>query len=449
MNLLAFSGRGFEQLRGELLAGAPDESAALLLARSGRGATGQRFVVEAILLPDPPDYLERGRHRASLSPAFVARALQRARREDLSIFLVHTHPFQDGPEFSAVDDAGERMIAPALHGRVHGREHGSLVIGRTGFAARLFDSTGSPLAAIDRIAEAGPALRFHDAGEDPQLDADLYDRNIRAFGRPGQAVLARLRVGIVGLGGTGCFAAEELARLGVGSLLLVDNEVIENSNLNRVIGASRNDLGRAKVEVARRAILRANSGCVVTPLQGNVVLESVGRHLIDCDFVMCCTDSHGSRAVINQIAYQYLVPCIDVGVRIDAADERVTAAGYRVQMIAPGLSCLVCHPLLNPEAIRRDLMSEPARSADPYVVGFHEPQPAVVSLNGTATSSAVTMFLAAVTGLPGSARHLIGRPLDGIVRPIVAERRAGCVVCADENAAGKADAWPMPWIRSR
>lgn len=449
MNRLVFAGQGFSRLRAELLSGAPDESAGILLARTGRNANGVRLVVEDVLFPTPLDYLARGRLNATLSPGFVADALQRARRDGLSIVLVHTHPFEDVPAFSAVDDVGERTIAPTLHGRVPSGAHGALVIGRDGFDARLIDPAGRPITDIERIVETGPNPRFHDRRAAAEIDAQLYDRNIRAFGRAGQAVLSGLRVGIVGLGGTGCFAAEELARLGVGAMVLIDDELIETSNLNRVIGSDVDDVGRPKVDVAARAVLKANPGCAVTAVNGNVVTETVARRLIDCDFVFCCTDSHGSRAVINQVAYQYLVPCIDVGVRIDAADEQISSASYRVQMIGPGLACLVCHPLLNPEAVRRDLMSEGARDADHYVVGFHEPQPAVVSLNGTATSSAVTMFLAAVTGLPGEARHLIGRPLEGIVKPVVAKPRPGCVVCGEGNAVGKADAWPIPWKTSR
>lgn len=445
MNRLAFTQGGFERLRGALLAGAPSESAGMLLARVGRGAAGLRLCVEEALVADPSDYLQRERLRATLSPEFVARGLKRARSGGLSLILVHTHPFQDWPTFSEIDDEGERSIAPTLHARAPGGNHGALVVGRTGFAARLFDADGVATGAIGGIVDAGADPRFHGSDPDARFDPALYDRNVRAFGRGGQAALGRLRVAIVGLGGTGSFAAEELARLGVGALLLIDDEAIELSNLNRVVGSGLEDVGREKVEVAARSVSRANPDCEVETVTGNVVLESVARRLIDCDFILCCTDSHGSRAVINQVAYQYLVPCIDVGVRIDAVEERVTSATYRVQMLAPGLPCLICHPLLNPEAVRRDLMSEDARDADPYVVGFHEPQPAVVSLNGTATSSAVTMFMAAVTGLPGRARHLIGRPLDGVVRPIVAQPKLGCIVCGAENALGKADAWPMPW----
>jgi hypothetical protein len=195
--------------------------------------------------------------------------------------------------------------------------------------------------------------------------------------------------------------------------------------------------------VASRAAARARPGIAISAIEGSVLDERVARLLLDCDFVVCCTDSHGSRAVLNQLAYQYRVPMIDVGVRIDARDGLVTAMSTRVQMLAEGLACLNCHPLLDPTAVRRDLLLD--KSSDRYIVGAAEPQPAVISLNAATSSTAVSMFLSAVIGFPGDARHLVGRPIDGSVRPVVASQNPTCIVCAPENALARGDSWPMIW----
>ena len=126
----------------------------------------------------------------------------------------------------------------------------------------------------------------------------------------------------------------------------------------------------------------------------------MAEEIADTDFVFCCTDSHGSRAVLNQTAYQYLVPAIDMGVAIITQKGQITDIAGRSQMLAPGLGCLMCGDLLNPEAIRVDLLTDFERAADPYIVGAHEPAPAVISVNATISSISVTMFLAAVTGIP-------------------------------------------------
>ena len=444
MNRLVFAGEDLQEFRRALLAGAPLESAGAVIARSGRGNPDMRFVVIQTEVAGDVEYLERSPTSAILSPSFVARVLKIARNEKASLFLVHTHPAEDWPGFSNVDARGERIMAPTLYARAPEGPHGSLVFGRKGFAARLVDSEGGVTATIDRLLEVGLDIHVHGRASSAAIDA-MFDRNVRAFGAEGQKVLHALHVGVVGVGGTGSFAVEELARLGVGKLTLIDDETVEETNLNRLLGAGIADVGRSKVEVLGEAARRAQPGIELDLVPDSVILESVGRRLLDCDAVFCCTDSHGSRAVINQIAYQYGVPVFDIGVRIDAAEGDVTSATSRVQMIGPGLPCLVCHPLLSPEAVRRDLLTNQARAQDPYIVGVHEPQPAVVSINGTATSSAVTMFLAAVTGLPSGTRHLIGRPLEGTVRAVAGASRPDCVVCGTGNAYLRADSWPLMW----
>lgn len=444
MNRLVFTGDAFRELRNQLFEDAPLEAAGAIIARVGRGASGIRLVVIETIVAGATDYVDRSSTSAVLAPAFVARALKRARVERCSLILVHTHPFEEWPSFSKVDSRGEATIAPTLYGRAPEGPHGSLVVGSAGFSARLVDEGGRPTAVIDRLIEVSEKVRIVCRGTDGPFD-EMFDRNVRAFGKLGQQQLRSLHVGIVGVGGTGSFVVEELARLGIGHLTLIDDEDIEASNLNRVLGSTSSDVGRPKVEVSAQLACRARADIVVTPVKGSVIRESVARRLLDCDLIFCCTDSHGSRAVINQIVYQYVVPAFDIGVRIDADFGNVTSAVTRVQMLGPGLSCLACHPLLSPDAVRRDLLTNEAREADPYIVGFQEPQPAVVSINGAATSAAVTMFLTSVTGLPSSVRHLIGHPLEGTVRAVSSQPRPTCVVCAPENAFQRADSWPLMW----
>ncbi len=85
-------------------------------------------------------------------------------------------------------------------------------------------------------------------------EAATYDRQIRAFGEEGQAALARLRLGVVGLGGTGSVVVQQLAHLGVSDFLLVDPDAVETTNLNRTVGSTPKSVGESKVSVAARMI---------------------------------------------------------------------------------------------------------------------------------------------------------------------------------------------------
>jgi molybdopterin/thiamine biosynthesis adenylyltransferase len=370
---------------------------------------------------------------AELTPDFLVEVSNEARRLGAGVVLVHTHPNAAGiPDFSPVDDDGEVPLRAFFCTLFPARTHFAMVVGPDGANARV-------LGASERVTIEIVGREFHrTGGNDATNEADLiYDRQVRAFGAAGQAMVSRLRVAIVGLGGTGSVVAQELAHLGVGALLLIDPDRIEVTNLNRVVGSTRASLGATKVETARRMTLAVRPEVSVEALAGDVVDEGVAARLIECDFIFICTDSHASRAVVAQVAYQYLIPAIDIGVGIAVKKSAVASITGRVQMLAPGLPCLLCTDALDAGAIRRELLNEAQRAADPYFDGDGEPQPAVISLNATISSLAVTMFLAAMAGMPSRARHLHYDGKSGAVRPVAASATADCIVCSPAGALGR------------
>jgi hypothetical protein len=175
-----------------------------------------------------------------------------------------------------------------------------------------------------------------------------------------------------------------------------------------------------------------------------VVDEAVAAKLLEADFIFGCTDSMASRAVINQIAYQYLIPVIDMGVAIHVHDGHMASVTGRVQMLSAGLGCLVCADGLDGRQVRWELMSQAQRRADPYFENASVPQPAVMPLNGIVTSAAVAMFMSAITGYPGDARLLHYDGLRGSMRPQILPQRHLCIVCSSDGALARGDAWNLP-----
>jgi molybdopterin-synthase adenylyltransferase len=444
MKGLIFGDEKLPDLRNALLSSAPQEAAALLLAgRAGRGDQTRLLVREHFVVPAEA-YKSQERLRAVIDPSFIMPLLKRARKEGLSLVLTHTHPFAEEAHFSPVDDEGERVLMPALFSRTGDCPHGALVLTSNDCSARIWTKPKTKPQHLSPVIEVGRNLRIHDRNHaSSPTPSTRFDRSVRALGAEGQATLASLSIGIIGLGGIGSIVAEQLAHLGVGKLLLLDPDVLEETNLNRVVGATGKDIGQPKVEVAAKLIRRINPQIQTTAIPGNIIVSDDARHVLSCDFLFCCTDSHGSRAVINQIAYQYVIPTIDLGVRVQAKADAVESITGRIQMLAPGLPCLVCHDLLDPEEVRRDLLSEEARARDPYIVGAIEPQPAVVSLNGTVASFGVTMMLSAVVGLPVPARHQLVLFNRGVVRAAASVPWPQCVVCSVNGVLARGDTWPM------
>jgi molybdopterin/thiamine biosynthesis adenylyltransferase len=268
----------------------------------------------------------------------------------------------------------------------------------------------------------------------------LFDRQVRAFGEAGQRVIGSLTVAIIGLGGTGSVAAQQLAHLGVRRFILIDPDRVESTNLNRIVGATDGDIDRPKVEVAADHIATITPEASVRCVHDDVTRTPAAEELISADFLFSCTDSHGSRAVIQQIAYQYLIPCIDVGSLLTAADGQVTGIHGRVQALAPGLPCFTCSGLIDAEEVRRDMMNEEERRLDPYIQGAREPAPAVISINSTVTSLALTMFMAITVGIPSEGRYVLYNARGPSLRPVTASRNPACYICSPSGVLGRGDA---------
>lgn len=443
MNEIVFPGTSLQDLREQLLASAPSEAAAILFAgRHSRVGKHRLLLRETVLLPES-GYLRQGPAVVSIAPDFLNRALKRARADGWSLLLTHTHPFADEAWFSLVDDDAERTIVPVLRRRIPERPSAFAVLTDTQIASRIWLSTGSGSKPSD-VTEIGRRVRLHRLKRKRMTLSPELDRSVRALGLEGQSIISELRVGIVGLGGLGSIVTQELAHSGVRQLLLVDHDVIERTNLNRVVGSTRRAVGKAKVAVAAEHAQEVQPLAKIELVVGDVTEQSVLRKLLACDVIFSCTDSHGSRAVLNQIAYQYFIPTFDLGIHVAASNDEVQSMTGRVQMLAPGLPCLVCHNLLDPEQVRRELMTEAQRRADPYIVGAHVPHPAVMSLNGTVASMGVTMMLSAMAGLPVGTRHQIVLFHRGTVRSISSEPEPKCIVCSPRGAFGRGDLYPLP-----
>jgi len=429
-NELCFTSKDLESLRGALLPSEVERCAVLFAAESRRSNGQVRLLVREIDYPEQVDYSSQGDDHAELSPAFVARVAKKALRSQLTLVFVHTHPGSQPPMFSIVDDRGERILGKFLFCRGLDRQHAALVMSDGGLRARRLGYDEEM-----RVVALGPKYTVEfDPGLEEVDYSPVFDRQVRAFGAAGQARLGRLRVAIVGLGGTGSMAAQQLVHLGVRRFILVDPDIVEETNLNRVVGATRLDVDQPKVSVAARYLRSFLEGVAIEAVVGDVIHDNVARRLIDADLIFCCTDSHGSRSIVQQVAYQHLIPCIDLGSTITQAADRITGIFGRVQLLTPGLPCLWCSELLDAAEVRRDMMNESERRLDPYIVGGREPAPSVISLNGTVVSLAVSMLLGIVAGAPIDATHVIYNASASTLRSVRGSAQDNCFMCSGRGA---------------
>lgn len=430
MSDLCFVDQDLKDLRERLLP-SDQERCAVLYAAESKLDDGQfRLLVREIEYPTEEDYTVQSIDRAELSPHFVARVSKRARTRNLSLIFTHTHPGTDPPKFSPIDNGGERVLADFLVSRGQHRNHAALVLSDGGMRARRL-GTLEELRVVALGAKR--KVEFEPNMESAEY-SQVFDRQVRAFGAAGQRRLGKLCVGIIGLGGTGSIVAQQIAHLGIRRFLLIDPDILEVTNLNRVVGATPADVGSTKVAAAARYIKNFNSEATVETVVGDVVHDVVAQKLAQVDLILCCTDSHGSRAVVQQVAYQHLIPCIDVGSTIIQRDGEVAGIYGRVQLLSPTLPCLWCSELLDAAEVRRDMMNESERRLDPYIVGSREPAPSVISLNGTVVSLAVSMILGIIAEAPLDATHLIYSGIAPSLRSVSGTAKPDCFICSKNGA---------------
>ncbi|WP_167771590.1 HesA/MoeB/ThiF family protein [Bradyrhizobium niftali] len=438
MSGLRFSWAAYRKASADLLASAPLESCGV--AYSIHDPHTDSWLVDNVETVADSAYEHRDEVSATLRPAFIVEVANRARALGRSVVLVHTHPFeQRHPRFSTVDDRGEIALADYLRRRAPKSEHLALVLSQAGCRARRIGTVQEV-----PVWQVGERLVLMSSEKSTEGGHARYDRQVRAFGADGQRAISSLKVGVVGVGGTGSVLLQQLIRLGVRDFVLIDPDVVETTNLNRLAGAGPTDVGATKIAVAEREILACSPGSWVRGLRADVVDANIATELVGLDFVFLCTDSHASRAVVCQIAYQYLVPTIDMGTSITVREGAVTHVTGRVQMLAPELPCLTCTGALDGNQIRREMMSPERRASDPYLLGDYEPQPAVMSINTTMASLAATMFMATVTSMPSQARFQLYDGIRGAVRPTQARRVEDCIVCSPRGALAKGSSWPLP-----
>jgi len=236
------------------------------------------------------------------------------------------------------------------------------------------------------------------------------DSTLRLWGKEGQELLGNLRVGISGVGGVGCILAEFLARLGVGELVLVDFDVVSEENLNRLVGARREELGKPKVDYAARIARQAATAnrFRVHGIRASTVEWEGLRPLLDTDIIMNAADSPFARQALDHAAYAYCLPVIDGGTRLlVAAKAGETIGKSQVGKAGPGDPCFECSGVYTQEEATMARESPSMVGPRGYVqvigrgVSTEAPRaPSVISFNGLVASLMVQRMLSVVLGFP-------------------------------------------------
>jgi hypothetical protein len=226
--------------------------------------------------------------------------------------------------------------------------------------AAKFGPKRAKVSFAERIRIVGPALRVLPGNPAKKLhhlemDGKTLESSILLWGERGQRILAGLCIGIAGLGGVGGILAEHLARLGVGTLVLVDYDRLEDANFNRSQAATRSDVAsRApKVEIYGRIAKQSATApdFRVFTRRASVCEEDGLKPLLDCDLIIGAADDAFARQVLDHAAYAHLIPVVDGGTTLvpDAISNLLVAGKSQAAAAGPAHPCLECQGVYTQE----------------------------------------------------------------------------------------------------
>jgi molybdopterin/thiamine biosynthesis adenylyltransferase len=420
------------------------------------GKPAQRFISHEVSPVGESEIISSSSQHIRQTQSFV-NALNRAQAKDLTIALVHSHP-GGFLEFSEQDDRNEADLIRLAQNR-NGATTSMLSLVVTPdwqWIGRLWVSP-TEFHPIDLIQVVGERIKLYYPERGLDRSSESLNRQALAFGSVFNQDLAQLRVGIVGLGGTGSALCALAARLGIRKFALFDRDIVEESNLNRLHNATMADARsrRPKVEVAAQFLEDLGFGIEVRTYQQWISDPSCQDALRSCDVVFACTDDHAGRLILNRFAYYYATPVIDLGLAIEVSQDElpeIQALDGRVTVLQPGYSCLHCRGQIIPQMAADQMLKYQnpdeyqRRKQEAYVLGEGNPSPSVVLFTTDVASMALQEFVHRLQGFRGT---------DGAVSQQVRkfklreDRRQGmkpkshCQVCGSSEHWGIGDVEPF------
>jgi molybdopterin/thiamine biosynthesis adenylyltransferase len=414
--LIKFKHGDLACLRARILEDLSREHFAVLLGKTQKIDGYTIINVIDLLFPARSDYSQQSVAFLRIKKDFIHKALvELTNRYDVDTIIdVHTHPFtQGGVAFSATDDGDEQTFFQFLNQKFAGIHYASIVFSQSKYSARVWTfSSGSLVArkALLKTQTSPENIASADFREnkDEQYEKTavtggegFFNRSTLALGLDVMRTIMHDQViSIIGVGGLGSVVAEHLIHMGFHEINLIDPDVLEMSNLNRVVGAYYEDAQqkRYKVDVVKRHLTNINPKATVVACKSDVHDKEMESVLALSDWMIVATDNHSSRLRTQELSVKYFVPLLSLGVNISVKGNKIEDMSGEVITARVGdYLCLHCLNRINPikvaserhpdKTIREELVKRG------YVTGKDIKEPAVKTLNTFLATMAVEVLI--------------------------------------------------------
>ncbi|WP_121063212.1 HesA/MoeB/ThiF family protein [Chachezhania antarctica] len=285
----------------------------------------------------------------------------------------------------------------------------------TGFAAIAL-AYGRGLAWLRRRARSDPEPTETAPGSFSNTELNRYARHIvlRELGGPGQKKLKQARVLVIGAGGLGSPALQYLAAAGVGTIGVIDDDVVDNANLQRQVIHRDTDIGTPKVFSAQAAMEAQNPYVTIRPYHRRLTGDIAADLFAEFDIILDGTDNFDTRYLANRTAVAQGKPLVSGALSQWEGQLSVFDP-------ANGAPCYQC---IFPEAPAAHLAPSCAEA------GVLGPLPGVVG----AMMAVETVKLVTGAGDPMRGAMLIYDALYGETRRISLKPRPDCPICGQAKA---------------
>jgi len=168
------------------------------------------------------------------------------------------------------------------------------------------------------------------------MSIDRYRRQtlVNEFGEKGQELLARKHAIIIGGGGLGSHSANLLTRIGIGSIDIIDDDIVDITNLHRTSVFSEHDIGKSKALILQEKLRDVNTKVRINGINQKVTLENIWSLVRHADVIIDGTDSISLRLLINDVSIRHNLPWVYSGV-----NETV---GMVMGILPKNTSCFQC-----------------------------------------------------------------------------------------------------------
>lgn len=438
---LRVPGHLVETLLNEVYRNTRREPIVFALASHARVSSRDLVLVREVIVPPEAAFMSSNGHGARWKGAYTIELLNRALANQLGLFLFHAHPGSRHVEMSNDDRRSAGELLPKFQLVLPERAHGSIVLGEESVAGMvLMPGQDKPSEAVELRFVQAEGVRSWPLPLATVADRILLERQPFTENPLVREIFRGKVAAVVGLSGGGSQVVPYLAALGFGEICGIDNQTVDNSNLlaspnlgwiDRLFGLPKTLSAKLRAKVINRDVRFTAVNALVPE---RAALEALKR----ADVILGCVNNLHARADINEIAWRYCIPYVDIGLRMTVLDNHpdpkpLVGIHGNLFTAIPGGPCLWCAGFLNMEK----LDGETGARNRSYLHGSEDRDAYVAPFNGALAGEAAAEVLRLFASF--GQRREMRRQYDGLTGTLlemIVQRRDDCPNCRTALSAG-------------